>query len=64
MIALLASPWGAPALALLGLLAVMAGAGLGATWDRLILPALGTAADTARAAWAAYRTPPTGGHRR
>lgn len=35
MIALLASPWGAPVLAVLSLAAVAAGAGLGAAGDRM-----------------------------
>lgn len=34
MIALLASSWGAPAIAAVSLAAVVAGATLGATWDR------------------------------
>lgn len=52
MIALLASAWGAPAIAAASLAAVASGVWLGAAWDRL--------AD----ALAAYRTPSNGGHRR
>lgn len=51
MIALLASSWGAPAIAAASLAALVAGAALGATYDRL----------TARAR---ARYTPTGVHRR
>lgn len=52
MTALLASAWGAPAIATACLAAVAAGAGLGATWDRIT------------AALTAIRTTPNGSHRR
>lgn len=56
MIALLASHWAAPAAGAAALLAVWAGLGLGAVWDR--------GADRLRGALADYHTPPTGSHRR
>lgn len=39
MTALLASAWGAPAIAAVSLAAVIAGATLGATWDRALATA-------------------------
>lgn len=61
-VAVLASPWGAVVLAVLGLLAVTAGAALGAVWDRA-MAAAGRRIDRTRRAYAAYHQPPTGVHR-
>lgn len=61
-LAVLASPWGAVVLAVLALAALVAGAALGAVWDRATAAA-GRRIDRTRRAYAAYHETPTGVHR-